>query len=92
MKELSVVSKKVTPSPIREMFNMALGMEDVISFTVGEPDFQTPAHIVEAAVKALENGEHHYTPNAGIMPLRKAISRPSNRSRGRLFNRPYSRR
>lgn len=74
MKDLSVVSKVVTPSPIREMFNRAIGMQDVISFTVGEPDFNTPAHIVEAAVEALRKGEHHYTPNAGILPLREAIS------------------
>ena len=74
MKELSVVSQKVTPSPIREMFNRAIGMKDVISFTVGEPDFNTPEHIVEAAVDALRRGEHHYTPNAGILPLREAIS------------------
>ena len=74
MKELSAVSRIVTPSPIREMFNRAMGMEDVVSFTVGEPDFRTPDHIVEAAVQALHRGEHKYTPNAGILPLRQAIS------------------
>ena len=74
MKPLSILTERVTPSPIREMFNMALGKEDVISFTVGEPDFTTPQNIVDAAVRALQNGEHRYTPNAGIMPLREAIS------------------
>lgn len=74
MKELSNVAKLVTPSPIREMYNLAIGMEDVVSFTVGEPDFLTPEPIVEAAVAALRRGEHKYTPNAGILPLRKAIS------------------
>lgn len=76
MKALSNVAKTVTNSPIRQMFNRALGMSDVISFTVGEPDFSTPPHIVEAAVDALRRGEHHYTPNAGILPLRKAIPIP----------------
>lgn len=74
MKPLSTVTKKVTPSPIRQMFNKAIGMTDVVSFTVGEPDFSTPDNIVEAAIKALRNGEHRYTPNAGIMPLRQAVS------------------
>lgn len=62
------------------MFNRALGMQDVISFTVGEPDLNTPDNIVEAAITALRNGEHHYTPNAGIMPLRKAISDNTERT------------
>lgn len=80
MKCLSIAAQKVTPSPIREMFNKAADMDDVISFTVGEPDFDTPAHIVDAAIAALRNGEHHYTPNAGILPLRKAICDATLRS------------
>ena len=51
MKEISNVAKIVQPSPIRKMFNLADGMEDVVSFTVGEPDFNTPAHVVDAAEK-----------------------------------------
>jgi len=82
MKELSQIAKVVTPSPIRQMFNRAIGMEDVISFTVGEPDFQTPRHIVDAAAKALYDGEHHYTPNAGILPLRQAISKVTKQTHG----------
>lgn len=82
MKDVSNAAKTITPSPIRQMFNLADGMEDVVSFTVGEPDFSTPQHIVDAAVKALENGEHHYTPNAGIFPLRCAISDVLCRSHG----------
>ncbi len=80
--KLSIVSKVVTPSPIRQMFNRALGMEGVVSFTVGEPDFPTPDHIVEAAVKALRRGEHKYTPNAGILPLRQAIARRTRQTHG----------
>ena len=82
MKEISNVAKIVKPSPIRKMFNLADGMEDVVSFTVGEPDFNTPAHVVDAAVEALRTGKHHYTPNAGILPLREAISEYYVRSRG----------
>lgn len=82
MKEISNVAKIVQPSPIPKMFNLADGMEDVVSFTVGEPDFNTPAHVVDAAVEALRTGKHHYTPNAGILPLREAISEYYVRSRG----------
>ena len=86
MKQLSQRTELVTPSPIRNMFNRALGMQDVISFTVGEPDFNTPDHIVNAAIDALQRGEHHYTPNAGILPLRKAIASSIQNSHNLLYD------
>ena len=73
MKELSLVARTVQPSPIRKMFNLAHSMDNVISFTVGEPDFVTPRNIIDAAIDALNRGETFYTPNAGILPLRKAL-------------------
>ena len=82
MREISQVAQTVTLSPIREMFDRAQGMTDVISFTLGEPDFPTPPHIVEAAVDALRSGAHRYTANAGILPLRQAICRATQRSHG----------
>ncbi len=54
----------------------------IIHLEIGEPDFDTPAHIVEAAVRALQEGHTHYTPASGIMPLRQAIARHISRSRG----------
>ena len=75
MKEIAKIAKAITPSPIRQMFNKAIGMTDVVSFTVGEPDFLTPQNVVDAAVRALQNGEHKYTPNAGILPLREAVAK-----------------
>jgi arginine:pyruvate transaminase len=48
--------------------------EDVIILSVGDPDFDTPAPIVERTIAALHEGRTHYTPAAGIMPLRKAIA------------------
>lgn len=48
---------------------------DIIDFTIGEPDLDTPEHIVEAAVEALRNGNTHYTPTAGVAFLRKSIAR-----------------
>ena len=47
---------------------------DIINLGIGQPDFQTPPHIVEAAVKALRDGHHGYTPAQGILPLREAVS------------------
>ena len=46
----------------------------IINLGIGQPDFQTPEHIVEAAIKALKDGHHGYTPASGIPPLREAIS------------------
>ena len=86
MKQLSIVSQTVQPSPIREMFNRAQQMTDVISFAIGEPDFTTPPHIIDAAVEALRRGETHYTPNAGLLPLRQALSRELERTRGIDYN------
>ena len=47
---------------------------DIISLGIGQPDFRTPEHIVEAAIKALRDGHHGYTPATGILPLREAVA------------------
>ena len=47
---------------------------DIINLGIGQPDFRTPEHIVEAAAKALRDGQHGYTPANGILPLREAIA------------------
>jgi aspartate aminotransferase len=47
---------------------------DIINLGIGQPDFPTPDHIVEAAVKALRDGQHGYTPATGILPLREAVA------------------
>lgn len=47
---------------------------DIINLGIGQPDFPTPPHIVEAAVKALRDGHHGYTPANGILPLREAVT------------------
>ena len=46
----------------------------IINLGIGQPDFPTPPHIVEAAVKALRDGHHGYTPANGILPLREAVA------------------
>lgn len=54
---------------------LAQGGMDVINLGIGQPDFKTPAHIVEAAIKALKDGHHGYTPANGILETREAVVR-----------------
>lgn len=61
-------------SGIREFFDLVVGVPDVISLGVGEPDFVTPWHIREAAIYALERGRTSYTSNLGLLKLREAIA------------------
>ncbi len=62
------------PSGIRRFFDIANEMEDVISLSIGEPDFTTPYHIRQQGIQSLEKGKTWYTPNAGLLSLREAIS------------------
>ena len=74
----SILSEKVTelkPSGIRKFFDLASEVEDVISLSVGEPDFKTPWHIREAGIASLKQGRTHYTANAGLSELREEISK-----------------
>ncbi len=65
----------VPPSGIRKFFDIAATMQDVISLGIGEPDFVTPAPIVEAGVRSLQAGHTSYTSNSGILELRELISK-----------------
>jgi len=56
--------------------------KDIVSFAIGEPGFDTPNHIKEAAIDALRRGYTKYTPSAGVMPLREAIAEDVAKSRG----------
>jgi len=55
---------------------------DIVSFCIGQPDFHTPVNIQDAAVKAIREGKHGYTPSAGIVELREAVARDIQRTRG----------
>lgn len=55
---------------------------DIIHLEIGEPDFDTPSHIVDAAIEALHHGYTHYTPAPGIVELRAAVAAEVSRSRG----------
>ena len=61
-----------------------LGREgrDIINLGIGQPDFKTPPHVVEAGIKALRDGHHGYTPSPGIPALREAVAADIARNRG----------
>jgi len=72
---LSEQVKSIPPSAIRRFFDLANEMKgEVISLSIGEPDFVTPWGIREAGIYSLEQGYTHYSPNQGYMELREAIS------------------
>lgn len=70
---LSKRVQEIKPSGIRKFFDIAQEMDDIISLSIGEPDFVTPWHIREAGISSLEQGKTHYTSNAGLIELRQAI-------------------
>jgi aminotransferase len=67
--------KDLPPSGIRAFFDLVLGMKDVISLGVGEPDFVTPWNIREKAIYSMEQGFTSYTSNKGTVELRREIDR-----------------
>ena len=77
---------EMKPSGIRKFFDIAAEMEEVISLSVGEPDFSTPWHIRQEGVKTLEKGRTWYSPNAGLLKLREAIGGYLNRRFGLEYN------
>jgi aminotransferase len=79
---------RLSPSGIRKFFDLLASMEGVISLGVGEPDYATPWHISEAAVRSLEKGYTMYTSNSGIPELREETSRCLKRRYGVDYD-PY---
>lgn len=75
MNYLSNIAKNYPASGIRKMFDLAQKYDNVIKLTVGEPNFDTPLNIKEAAKKAIDEGYTHYAPNAGLPELREAIAK-----------------
>lgn len=67
--------QQMPPSGIRKFFDVANMMKGAISLGVGEPDFETPWHVREAAISSLEKGKTSYTANQGMQELREEISR-----------------
>ncbi len=66
--------REINPSGIRKFFDLLDEMKDVVSLTVGQPDFVTPWHIRSAAIESLEAGKTYYTSNSGLIELRRELS------------------
>lgn len=77
MKKLSEKISRIPPSATMEITDKARRMKaqgkDVISLSIGEPDFDTPAHITEACINALKSGKTHYEASQGLLELREAV-------------------
>ena len=67
---------------LKEVNELAAQGRDILSFCIGQPDFNTPSNICEAAVTAMREGKHGYTPSAGIPELREAVAAYISRTRG----------
>lgn len=74
MKALSTMAEGIKPSLTRTLFNMAKAYDDVIDFTLGDPDVPTHQKIKDAGCKAIQDGKTRYSQNAGLLELRNVIS------------------
>ena len=83
---LSERVRSVPPSGIRRFFDILATMDDVISLGVGEPDFDTPEHIVQAGIDSLRRGRTHYTSNYGTIELRQALADHLERLYGVVYD------
>ena len=87
--ELSKKAQRIEPSVTLEITAKAKEMKesgvDVISFGAGEPDFNTPKNIIDAAIKAMNDGNTKYTSVNGILPLREAICKKFKDDNGLLY-------
>ena len=85
MKAFARIPAEIPRSGIREIMDLAWAVEktgEVIHLEVGQPDFETPAHIVEATCRHVQAGQTKYVPNAGVEPLRAAAARYFERNTG----------
>ena len=85
-KPLSESVINIKPSGIRKFFDIVSEMEDVISLGVGEPDFDTPWHIRDEGIYALEKGKTFYTSNTGLKELKAQIQNKVYKTRGVDYN------
>ena len=84
-KRMSTLAPSLTLAISAKAKAMKSAGESVVSFGVGEPDFNTPEHIINAAKSALDNGHTKYTPSSGLLPLRKAICEKFQKDNGLTY-------
>ncbi len=86
MKRISKIAESIQPSLTRKLFNMAKQYDDVVDFTLGDPDVPTPMEVKEAGCKAIMEGNTRYSQNAGLLALRKVISQYNDHHEGITYN------
>jgi aspartate aminotransferase len=84
-RNITKISSSVTLDITAKAKKMSQEGVDVVSFGAGEPDFDTPAHIKQAAVKAIEEGFTKYTPSSGMLELREAIAKKFHHENGLVY-------
>ena len=85
-KTINNTVETIKPSGIRKFFDMASQYENVISLTIGEPNFPTPRPIKRAAIRAIKEGKTNYTTNRGLLELRKEICKFYNNKYNVQYN------
>jgi len=83
---ISDLANRIQPSLTRKLFDMAKKYDDVVDFTLGDPDYETPDYAKKAACDAIMKGKTKYAANAGIIELRKIVSRRIERETGVYYN------
>ena len=83
---INATVRDIPRSGIRDFFDIVSTMKDVISLGIGEPDFDTPWHVRESTVFALERGVTHYTSNLGYLELRRALVKYVQKTFGAEYN------
>lgn len=86
MIKISNTANAIAPSLIRSIFNLAKSMDDVVDFTLGDPDVQPHQAIKDAACAAIQAGKTRYSQNAGLLELRETISKYYIRKEGFAYN------
>ena len=82
MFSLSALTRVIAPTLSRQLFMLAKQYDDVIDFTLGDPDIPTPKPICDAAYNATVSGQTRYAPNAGLPALREAIAKQVSKESG----------
>ncbi len=83
---ISDMANRIQPSLTRKLFDMAKNYTDIIDFTLGDPDYDTPEYIKDAGRRAITEGKTKYSSNAGLMELREVISERVRKETGVYYD------
>ncbi len=81
-KRMNLLGTETAFEVLAEVNKLKATGKDIISFAIGEPDFNTPSNIIRAGIKSLQEGYTHYGPSVGLLPFRESIARYVSRTRG----------